>query len=682
MNRSRKDSAAVTCLAAGPLAAGRMFAGRVFAGWLLALGGLAIGGLAFGGLAFATDAPQEPSFPDLPVSQIPLGEGLVSTISIDEISRGQRGYGLSVFAGQETERFEVEVLGVLRDSSPQSSAIIARLTGQGLEESGVIAGMSGSPVYIDGRLAGAVAFGWNYSKEAIAGITPIDAMRKLAAVGSLPAMDRSSRDGSSRADFSRNTNSAAVSWAGPAVTLKDLVSGNLPLDLLEKELAKLRPQGSDRGVPGIVWSAGGFGGPSRGLLERSLGTVASAGSLRPLSAGPGVPANAGSGLGRASGLDLSLPPGSPVAAALIRGDLQLAATGTVTDRFGEQVLAFGHPFLGFGPVSLPMAAAEVITVISSTANSFKLSNLGPTVGAFEQDRKVGISGRLNARAPTMPFTLSISGDGIAEPREFHMEMSELRQMLPTLLAVATLGCLDSAGHTTGPQGLNLRARFALEEFGDLLVDQTFDGNNAGNQAAIYLLTFGAMALQTPLQNVDVQRVDVELERSSGERLAKLVGGHAQRTRVRPGETARIYLDLVRFGGERERLSLDVDIPQDLPKGSFYLMIGDGVSSDAARFAIEPGAPVDYQQQLRVLRSLHSRRDLVVLGMVAADGIATDGEVLPQLPGSVRSLWSSASTGSTQALNLAIVRRETRRQEIPLEGMVRVDLEVDHSGSLR
>lgn len=653
MIRSRKDIAIAMLVAAGLL-------------------------LAVDGLLLAADAAQEPSFPELPVGQIHLGDGLASTISLDEISRGQTGYGLSVFAGQETERFEVEVLGVLRDFSPQSSAIIARLTGQGLEESGVIAGMSGSPVYIDGRLAGAVAFGWNYSKEAIAGITPIEAMRQLAGAGNIP--------GNSLTHASQDSGGGPRTWVGPDVTLNHLVSGELSLDLLENELAKLRPQASDRGTPGIVWNAGGFSGSSRGLLERSLGIVASMGTLRPLDSSPGgslssrFAASVGSGPGRGSGLDLSLPPGSPVAAALIRGDLQLAATGTVTDRFGDQVLAFGHPFLGFGPVNLPMAAAEVITVISSTANSFKLSNLGPIVGAFEQDRKVGISGRLNAKAPTMPFTLSISGEGIGEPREFHMEMAELRQMLPTLLAVATLGCLDSAGHTTGPQGLNLRARFALEEFGDLLVDQSFEGNNAGNQAAIYLLTFGAMALQTPLQNVDVQRVEVELERSSGVQLAKLVGAHAQRTRVRPGDTVRVYLDLMRFGGQRERLSLDIDIPEDLPKGAFYLMIGDGVSSDAARFTIEPGAPVDYQQQLRVLRSLHSRRDLVILGMVAAEGIATDGEVLPQLPASVRSLWNSASTGSTQTLNLAIVRQESRRQDIPLEGMVRVDLEVVHPGS--
>jgi len=314
------------------------------------IGRSGIWALAAGCLVLAASPPEEAALPELPKGVLTQTEGLASIISLDEISRGQRGYGLSVFAGHETERFEVEVLGVLRDFSPQSSAIIARLTGQGLEQSGVIAGMSGSPVYIDGRLAGAVAFGWNYSKEAIAGITPIEAMRQLATEKALPG------------------SAGTAAWASSTMTYRDLLQAELPQDLLARELSRLRPKTVDHGTAGVVWSVGGFGPTSRQLLEGALGAVASAGSMRPIDATL-------HGSGGATSLDLSLPPGSPVAAALIRGDLQLAATGTVTDRFGDKVLAFGHPFLGFGPVSLPMAVAEVITVISSTANSFKLSNL-------------------------------------------------------------------------------------------------------------------------------------------------------------------------------------------------------------------------------------------------------------------------------------------------------------------
>ena len=578
----------------------------------------------------------------------------VSTIALEEITRGQTGYGISVFAGHDTERFEVEVLGVLRDFSPRANAIIARLTGQGLEDSGVIAGMSGSPVYIDGRLAGAVAFSWNYAKEAIAGITPIDEMRQIAAAapegaGSASAWGRIS--------------------AEPVMTFEELFAGDLPAELLASELEKLTPSLASGARSGVVWATGGFGELSRGLLGNALGAVANAGVMVPRSA----PAVLGGAEDDAP--DLTLSPGSPVAAALIRGDLQLAATGTVTDRLGDQVLAFGHPFLGYGPVSLPMASAEVITVISSTANSFKLSNLGPVVGAFEEDRRAGILGRLNARAPTLPLEIRISGTGIPDDPTFRMEIAQLPALLPTLMAISTLGTLEAAGHATGPQGLDLLARVSLADLGELEIDQSFDGDNAATQAAVYLLTLVSMATQTPLEDVEVEGVEVELQRSARVRTATLTGAHAQKTRVEPGETVTVFLDWIHQGGRSQRTHLEIQVPPDAPDGPYYLMLGDGVNADSARFILEPAAPVSYPQQLRLLRSLHSRRDLVVLGLMPAPGIASGGELLPQLPGSMRALWGSVPPGRALPLGIAIADRREYRQDFPFEGLTRVDLEV-------
>ncbi len=584
----------------------------------------------------------------------PTWQQPVSTITVDEITRGQTGYGISVFAGNEAERFEVEVLGVLRDFSPRASAIIARLTGQGLEESGVIAGMSGSPVYIDGRLAGAVAFSWNYAKEAIAGITPIEEMRQIAAAAPSGA-------------------GTSSSWrrisAQPVMTFEELLEGNLSQDLLVQELARLTPSLAAGARPGVVWATGGFGELSQRLLGTALGAISNAGTLRRRS-GSAILGEAQDGAP-----DLALAPGSPVAAALVRGDLQLAATGTVTDRFGDQVLAFGHPFLGYGPVRLPMAAAEVITVISSTSNSFKLSNLGPVVGAFEEDRRAGILGRLDAVAPTLPLAIKISGNGIPEEQTFHMEIAQLPALLPTLMAISTLGTLEAAGHASGPQGLDLRAHVSLGDLGGLEIDQSFDGDGAATQAAVYLLTLVSMATQTPLEDVEVERVEVELKRSARVRTATLKGAHAQKTRVEPGETVSVFLDWIHQGGRSERTTLEVPVPADIADGPYYLMLGDGVSADSTRFILEPAAPVTYPQQLRLLRSLHSRQDLVVLGLVPAPGIASQGELLPQLPGSMRSLWGAVPPGRALPLGIAIADRSEFRQEFPFEGLTRVDLEV-------
>ncbi|MDY7096428.1 MAG: SpoIVB peptidase S55 domain-containing protein, partial [Acidobacteriota bacterium] len=348
---------------------------------------------------------------------------LAPTIGVEEIQRGQRGYGLSVFAGSEVERFEVEVLGVLRGSSPGSTAILARLSGQNLEHSGVIAGMSGSPVYIDGRLAGAVAFGWNFSKDPIAGITPIAEMRELGAA--MPKGEPQTMrtplgllsDGNQKVDQKVGPPSGKPvvrgSASGPVASLKQWLNGEVGEEILAAELAKLVPKMADEASSGLLWTASGFGETSRGLLQSGLGRIASSGVMS----------------GEAAELaDWELAPGSPVAAVLIRGDLSLAATGTVTDRQGEQILAFGHPFLGFGPVDMPMAAAEVITVIPSLSNSFKLTNLGPVVGAFREDRSVGMLGRTGDQARLIPTTLRISGDGVIGPREFQLEVARLPQI--------------------------------------------------------------------------------------------------------------------------------------------------------------------------------------------------------------------------------------------------------------
>ncbi|HYN23214.1 MAG TPA: SpoIVB peptidase S55 domain-containing protein, partial [Thermoanaerobaculia bacterium] len=285
--------------------------------------------------------------PTLPIErQGESGPEALPIISIDEVKTGQRGYGLSVFSGTEPERFEVEVVGVARNLfGPGLSYILARLTGKGLETSGVASGMSGSPVFLDGRLAGAVAFSWPFSQEAIAGITPIESMRSLSGLSLPPATPIPPM---------------------PPVELAELLAGRIPVDLLQRELPKLRPQLGGDAVASIQWATTGFGEKSQGMLQQALGSASSAGEARP------------------GDTQKNLTPGSAVAAVLVDGDFRLAAVGTVTDRYGDQVLAFGHPFLGMGPIRVPMATAEVVTLLSNQYTSFKISNLGEEIGAFEQ----------------------------------------------------------------------------------------------------------------------------------------------------------------------------------------------------------------------------------------------------------------------------------------------------------
>jgi len=563
----------------------------------------------------------------------------VGTISPDELTVGQRGYGLSVFAGREPERFEAEVVGVIRNLAPGTSFILARLTGHGLEESGVVAGMSGSPVYFGDRLAGAVAFSWPFAREAIAGVMPIEAMHRIpAAAPGVPGAPPPAEPGAA---------------TGPPVALADLATGRIPADLVDRELARFRPALAFGAHSGLGWTATGFAPEVETLMARRLGPLAPSGEANDAPAQP-------------------LVAGGSVAAILVDGDFRLAALATVTDVEGDAVFAFGHPFLGLGPVKVPMAVSEVLTVLSSQQSSFKIGNLGPVVGAFEEDRQAGLRGRLGAEAPMIPFHLVVRG---GETREYRMRLAAIPAIAPTLAALSTLSSLNAASYANGTFGLDLAARFQLAGRGELAVAQSFDGNAAAVNAAGYLLAVAGFLLQNDLARVDVTSIEVEVTQTPAPRTATLVGAHAERYAVHPGERIALNLDFTAWRGEPFRRTVEVDLPEDLPSGKYYLFVGDGASVDAARLAVEKSEPVNLGQALDLLRSLHSRRELVVLGMLARPGLAVAGTVLPNLPGSVRSIWAAAASGSATPLQLAVAQQQAVGGDVPLEGIVRIDLRV-------
>jgi hypothetical protein len=513
--------------------------------------------------------------------------------------------------------------------------------------------MSGSPVWIDGRLAGAVAFSWPFSHDAIAGITPIGTMRLLT---TLPV-----------AGAPKPPHAAAT----PA-TLADLAAGRVGEDLLVDSLSALQPRlAAGNAVAGMQWAATGFGSSSEGILARGLGSVAPLGVALPMS---GESAD-----GEAEGAAPTLTHGSAVAAVMVDGDLRLAATGTVTDVIGDRVLAFGHPFLGLGAIEVPMATAEVVTVLSSQYSSFKISNLGSVVGAFEQDRSAGIEGRLGAVARMIPLTIQVSGD---RTQEYHMRVARLPQLTPTLLAVAALGCLDRTTYSSGQQGLDMVARFQLADHGELLFEQSFDGDSAATSSIGYLLSYATYLVANDLAEVDIESVEIEFSQTPRPRVATLVGAHADRSVLKPGDPVRLSLDFSAWRGENFRRTVTLELPEDLPEGPYYLFVGDGSSVDAARMQIEKPSPVTLRQALKLLRSFHSRRDLIVLGVAGGPGLAVAGETLPNLPGSVRSIWSAAPSGSATPLRLAVNQEHVERLGQPLDGLVRVDLRVERREPLR
>jgi hypothetical protein len=584
------------------------------------------------------------SFTGLFASQIREAFPEVATIAVEEIQAGMRGYGMSVFKGTTPERFEVEVLGVLQNQKPSGSYVLARLSGQNLEHSGVVAGMSGSPVYFDGRLAGAVAFAWPFAKEPIAGITPIASMRAIGEVAAASAFASANLDGLS----------AAVDPA-------ELAGGKVRADRLDQGLAEFARAVSNDGSSSLLWGASGFGASTRGVLARLL--PASAMSLAAL------------GGGESAAIESDLGPGASVAALFVDGDLRLAATGTVTDRIGDKLFAFGHSAVGVSEISLPLATSSVVTVMPSALSSFKLSNSGPAVGRFERDHTYGAVGRIGALARTVPLVVRVSG---SQNRRFDLRLAEVPQFLPALAAIGCLGAWEVAAGTSGVRSVDLALKVDLAgppERRPLALEQSFEGENAPAEAVGYVMAVLSYLVRNDLAPLAIRALEVDVRLATEPRGATLLFAQPSRTRVAPGEALELQIDARGWGGESLSWSERLVLPEDLPSGRYSLLVGDGASADAARMGLAPAPPVKIDQVIDFLRSLHSSSDLVVLGVLASAGLSTGGEVLPRLPGSMRSIWGAMGARSATLVRSAILQNVAYRHERPLAGLLRVELDV-------
>ena len=256
-----------------------------------------------------------------------------------------------------------------------------------------------------------------------------------------------------------------------------------------------------------------------------------------------------------------------------------------------------------------------------------------------------------------------------------MRLAALPEFMPLLVGSGMVAGLEAASYTSGSQSLDMTAHLHLRGYGDLVVRQSFDGNGAVSEASTFLISIVSYLAQNSLEKVDVDSVEVDVAQTDNPTFATLVGANASRTVVHPGDRVTLNLDFVPYRGDRFRRSMTLDLPGDLQAGPYSLLVGDGASVDAARLALEPAEPVRFPQALDLLRSFHSRRDLMVLGIYGGPGLSVAGEAMPRLPGSVRSLWGAAASGSAVALRSAIVQQKREAMDVPIQGLVRIDLEV-------
>ncbi len=575
-----------------------------------------------------------------------------------------KGHGLTVVKGHGVERFEVEVLGVVRNAAASRSVILVALSGLDLEETGVVAGMSGSPVYLDGKLVGAVASGWGFSKRAIAGVTPIEAMASIVPPGlpSPPARPASGASLADRAAFLARLATLPEESRHEELrrSLLDSLPGAAPSAPGGATLLSFHSTGLPAGtVERFREAFGRFG-----VSESNLALLGSS----PASTAEPAPSTA----------PAALLPGASVTAYLVRGDLQLGATGTVTEVYPDgRFVAFGHPFLGAGELELPVAPAEVVMVVPSLFQSFKVANGGEPRYRLTNDRDTGVGGRTDRTAPTTPVTVLVEGDG-RPPREFRFEVASHPKLLPVLAGLAADASLTAADPT--PRERLLSFRITLDtDAGEVSYEDVATGNRAKEAAVLSTVALAAAVVDNDLGDPGLRAVRLKFGSSPEEKRLRLLDAAPATRKVAPGETLAVALRVEDRRGEEKVRVVHLRVPSGTPEGRAVLVVADGSSATALRQQIDPSEPRTLRDFATFLSRIVPGNRLLAGILVATRGAATRSATLEELPPTALALLAGArEPGETGIgdVESRLVAEEIVTFDRPVSGTVRIDVEVE------
>ena len=444
---------------------------------------------------------------------------------IKDVRPGLRGIGRTVFQGNRIEEFQVEILGVLQNLGPKQTIILARLSGGPLAETGVLQGMSGSPVYIGGKLLGAVALGFPFSKEPIAGIQPIEAMLADASFSAIPD--------TSKAGFTP----LLPAWASAAsFSLGDLSDIPTPLafsGFSTKTLSALSSKFRNLG------------------LQPQEGVALAAQSSRP----------------EPAGRTTAIVPGSMISVGLITGDMNVTADGTVTYVNGKKVYAFGHRFLNAGSVELPFAHSEVIASIPTLNSSFKLSAPGEWAGTILSDRSTAVAGEIGRPSRTVPLTISVHSASTST-HDYHLNVVNDRLLTPFLTQTALFSTIEATEKTIGAGTLRLRGRADFDgNLPALVLHDMFVSDSAlAQQVSADAVVALGFVLGGGFKDLRLKSMSFSLDQMDGKRQLRLAQAWASAHEVQPGGTIQINALLAGENGLEVKRTTEFKVPIGMPAG--------------------------------------------------------------------------------------------------------------------
>ncbi len=561
--------------------------------------------------------------------------------NVEEVRAGMKGEGRTVMKGTKVETFQVEVLGVLKNTSPGRDLVLCRLSGLGLEKTGVIAGMSGSPVYLEGKLLGAVAYAWAYGKEPIAGVTPFTQMHGF--VEAYERRDVAEHSKPTRVGLGRPVEIGGRSFG--SVTVSD-DPGAEPNSADGPWLRPLR----------TPLAASGFTEHTLKLLRDRCGSA----GLVPVQGGTATAQVA------ADEKDTGLEPGGPLAVSLISGDFDLSGIGTVTHIEGNRVYGWGHPFMGLGGCELPLMTGYIHTIYPRQTVSFKMGSPLRTVGVINADVSTCIAGWLDRKPDLLPvrMTVSLGEKGVA--RTFNVRVVRQRALLPALVFSALTNSVDMEGELPEDLTAELTARIELEGHEPLTLKDTFSGFGGGRApAALYshLAAVLQMLVYDPYEPLRITRVECETEITPGRRTAEIEAVELDADTYSPGDTVKATALLRPYKGEQQRVRVELKLPADLAEGNYTATVCDDLAR--ARQALRDDPSLSNPRSTRSLLEAVNlqlgvkRTSLVLRVPVGATGVAVGGRSLPKLPASmVQVLGNGRRTGAQPVAEALVARQAT------------------------
>jgi hypothetical protein len=515
-------------------------------------------------------------------------------LPLSEVRAGMTGYGLTVFSGTRPERFPVRVIGVLHNFLPKQDIILIRCDDERLLHTGVTAGMSGSPIYLNGKLAGALAYGWSFAKDPLAGVTPIE---------NILAELRRPRRG-------REQTAMAMDLSTPP-----------PLPQAGPGEGRLVPAAVPLSVAGLT--PGALAGLAEALQPYNIIPLQAGGAARPGEKGPD-----------------RFEPGSAIAVQLIRGDISAAGTGTVTYVEGSKVAAFGHPMFNAGEVYLPIATAQVLTFMPSLAQSFKLASPIEEKGTLTQDRQACIVADTAERTEMVPVRVRVTAPGKGE-QVFNTEVARHRFLTPILASTVATSAVQNAAQDVADAVIEVRSKVELRGYEPLTrTDFTYSPEGVSPRAV--LASSGMRQLQellfNPFRPARIDRVDLDIHVEYRADVAEIISLHLSSDELEPGTRPSLFVTLRPYNGRPQVRAIPFEVPRSLAGQTIKIEASAG---NLAKPDVAP--PESLDGLIANLRKGYPARSLVVTVVTPDEGVLLRGQLIPSLPASVIATLRPASS---------------------------------------